>query len=507
MNKRIIPILIALLVFSSVPAFAKVEKEGRLWQDESVYSIMIDRFNNGDTQNDIDVNAKDPLAYNGGDFQGIIDRLDYIHDMGFTAIRLTPIFDNAKNGYHGFWVTDFYKVDEHFGSMKTFQKLVKEAHKRKMKVLIDFVTNNVAENHPWVSDSGKQDWFHPKQNIVDWNNQQEIENGWVDGLPDLKQENPEVSKYLIDSAKWWIEKTDIDGYSLPDINHVPLRFWGDFSTAVKKEKKGFFLMGIPSKSTPVDVKKYQASGIDGLFDFNRSQELRKAFATTDISLPAESTDFNEKKSLLMANFLDNENTVRFTRDIVDKRQFPGSRWKTALTYLYTTPGIPVFYYGTEIALNGGEIPDNRKQMNFRTEKDLIDYITNIGRLRNELPSLTRGTFEMLYSKNGMIVYKRMYKGETIVTAINNTNKSQKVTLTAEQLEGNKELRGLLEGDLVRSHDNKYILILDRDKSEIYALTEKSGINMTLVGSLIVVYILVFVFLFLILKRRKRNKIE
>ncbi|MED4206101.1 alpha-amylase family glycosyl hydrolase [Neobacillus mesonae] len=510
MKRRIIPILIAMLLFSAFPAYAKVEKDGRLWQDESVYSIVVDRFNNGDIKNDVDVDATNPLAYNGGDFQGIIDKLDYIHDMGFTTIRLTPIFDNAKSGYHGYWVTDFYKTDEHFGSLKTFQKLIKEAHKRKMKVILDFVTNNVAPSHPWVSDTGKQKWFHPKQAIKDWDNQQQIENGWVDGLPDLNQENPEVSKYLIDAAKWWVQKTNIDGYSLPEVNHVPLNFWSDFSKAVKKEKKDFFLLGIPSKTTSVDVNKYQAAGLDSVLDFGRSQDLRQVFAGTDQTVPAESTEFDKnQKAEQSANFLDNENTVRFTHDIVDKRQFPGSRWKTALTYLYTTPGIPVVYYGTEIALNGTDIPDNRRQMNFRAEKEMIDYITKIAELRNQLPSLTRGTFEMLYNKDGMIVYKRIYKGETSVVAINNTNKSQKVTLTADQLPGgkNKELRGLLEGDLVRSHKGQYILIQDRDHAEIYVLTEKTGINIPLVGSLTVVWILVFVFLYFILKRRKRNSID
>src|SRR4051812_31441509 len=116
-------LILLLLLNSSLPVHAAVEKEDRLWQDESIYSIMVDRFNDGDRNNDTNVNAKDPLAYNGGDIQGIIDKLDYIHEMGFTAIRLTPIFDNSKNGYHGFWVNDFYKVDEHFGTIKTFQTL------------------------------------------------------------------------------------------------------------------------------------------------------------------------------------------------------------------------------------------------------------------------------------------------------------------------------------------------------------------------------------------------
>ena len=111
--------------------------------------------------------------------------------------------------------------------------------------------------------------------------------------------------------------------------------------------------------------------------------------------------------------MDDPQSTRFTQDIVANKQFPGSRWKMALTYLYTTPGIPVVYYGSEIALNGGKAPDNHRQMNFRASKDLIDYLTKLSQLRQQLPSLTRGTFEKLYEKNGMVVYKRVYQNETV----------------------------------------------------------------------------------------------
>lgn len=114
---------------------------------------------------------------------------------------------------------------------------------------------------------------------------------------------------------------------------------------------------------------------------------------------------------------------------------------------------------------------------------------------------------MLYEKKGMVVYKRTYKGETSIVAINNTSKSQKVILSKEQVESGKELRGLLAGDIVRSHDNQYILILDRDNSEIYVLTDKSGANIPLISSMVIVYILVSIFLFIIIKRRKTKNAE
>ncbi|TDL62572.1 alpha-amlyase [Rhodococcus qingshengii] len=495
-------ILFCVFIFSAVPAYGATERETREWQDETVYSIMVDRFFNANTKNDIDANTLDPLAYNGGDFQGVIDKLDYLKDMGFTAIRLTSIFDNTAGGYHGYWVNDFKQPDEHFGTLKTFKKLVREAHQRDMKIIIDFVTNNVSLEHPWVKDTTKQDWFNEKTEINNSNNQDEIENGWVNGLPDLNQDNPDVKNYLLDAAKWWINETDIDGYSLPEVNHVPVAFWSDFSKEVKNEKENFFLIGITSANLTVDPDKYVMAGIDSITDYQHSEDLRNVFATTNQGF-SELNDNKVQKPELQPQFFDNEMTTRFTSDIVKNKHFPGSRWKTALTYIYSTPGIPIVFYGSEIALNGGEIPDNRQPMNFRTEKELIDYITKLGELRNQLPSLTRGSMEMLYEKDGMAVYKRVYQDETAIIAINNTSESQNVTLNKEHIEGGRELRGMLKGDLVRStDDNQYDLIIDRDEAEIYVLANKSGINLKLIGSLVVVYILFTIFIIKVRKRRK-----
>lgn len=502
MKKTLITlILFCIFIISTVPAYAEVETESREWQDETIYSIMVDRFFDANTKNNKDVNTLDPLAYNGGDFQGVMDKLDYLKDMGFTAIRLTSIFDNTAGGYHGYWVNDFYRPDEHFGSLKTFKKLVQEAHKRDMKVMIDFVTNNVSAEHPWVKDASKQNWFHEKSEISNLDNQEEIENGWVYGLPDLNQDNPEVKNYLLDAAKWWINETDIDGYSLPEVNHVPEAFWSDFSKKVKNEKENFFLLGITSTNTNVDLEKYENAGIDSLTDYQHSEDLRNVFASTNQAF-SKLNENKVQKPELQPQFFDNEMTTRFTSDIVKNKHFPGARWRTALTYIYSTPGVPVVYYGSEIALNGGDIPDNRQPMNFRTDKELIDYITKLGELRNKLPSLTRGSMEMLYEKDGMAVYKRVYQEETTIIAINNTSKSQNITLSNQQIDGDKELRGLLNGDLVRSNNNQYDLIIDRDEAEIYVLAKKSGINLPLVGSLVAVYILFTIF---ILKVRKRKR--
>jgi hypothetical protein len=207
----------------------------------------------------------------------------------------------------------------------------------------------------------------------------------------------------------------------------------------------------------------------------------------------------------MGNFMDNHDTVRFTRDAVQNRQHPGTRWKLALTYLYTAPGIPIVYYGSEIALDGGEDPDNRRQMSFRADKELIDYITKIGELRNDLPSLTRGALEVLYEKKGMAVFKRTYKDETAVIAINNTSNTQNITLTSEQLEEDKELRGLLANDLVRSNNGEYNLAIDREEAEIYVLADKTGLNIPYLLAMGAVYSAFFGFIFILIRKARKRK--
>ncbi len=187
-------------------------------------------------------------------------------------------------GYHGYWIEDFYQVDPHFGTLGDLKTLVKEAHKRDMKVILDFVANHVGYNHPWLHDPTKKDWFHPKKEIFDWNDQTQLENGWVYGLPDLAQENPEVKTYLIDAAKWWIKETDIDGYRLDTVRHVPKSFWQEFAKEVKSVKKDFFLLGEVWSDDPRYIAEYGKYGIDGFVDYPLYGAVKQSLARRDASL-------------------------------------------------------------------------------------------------------------------------------------------------------------------------------------------------------------------------------
>ncbi|MGE6260230.1 alpha-amylase family glycosyl hydrolase [Heyndrickxia sporothermodurans] len=485
--------LMAILCFYSLPAHAEV-KENRNWQDETIYFLMIDRFNNGDSKNDQNINVLDPLSFQGGDFQGIIDKLDYLKDLGFTTVMLTPIFKNDDKGYDGYRIIDFYKTDEHFGSIKEFKKLVDEVHKRNLKIIIDFPTNQVSTESPLVNEPDKKDWFKEKA---------------TEHVFAIDHNNPDVNKYLIDAAKWWITKTNIDGYLLSNANQSPTQFWKQFSTAVKSTKKDFYLLGDINTKDVKLMKNYQQAGLDGTLDYRLNQPLRDAYSTIDQSmkpvLAIEEENKNNLNSTVMGAFFDNHYMKRFTRDMVKTNQFPGTRWKLALTYLYTQEQIPIVYYGSEIAIDGGNVPDNRKMMNFRTEKELIDYMTMIGRVRQQQPALTKGSMKVLYEKDGMIVYKRQYKDETNIVAINNTGQTQVVKLTTDQINNNKEeFRGLLNGGVVRAEKGTFKLALERETSEIYNVVDKTGINFMFIAALILIWVVFFAFIFIVKKRGKRK---
>lgn len=487
--------ILILLTFQNVLPAVAAEKEERKWQDESIYYLMIDRFYNGSQTNDHKVDMNDQNAYHGGDFQGIIGQLDYIRNMGFTSIALTPVFANEDGGYHGFWVNDFYKTDEHFGTLEQLKTLVDEAHKRDMKVIMDLDVYHVGPHHSWLTDTNKRDWF--------------ITNVGQE-LPELNLDNPETKQYMIDTAKWWIAEADIDGYRLYSVSEVPGHFWKDFSKEVKSSKPDFYLVGDVKDGDSLLLSDDLDLDFDGWMNYPLNKELKKVFVQPDISFSPliSSLERNEKEGqdiYGLANFMDNEQIVRFTNDLVNKNEHPGPRWKQALTFLYTTPGVPIVYYGSEIALNGGEGSKNHEQMNFRTDKELSDYIAKIGELRTKLPSLTRGTMEVLYEENGAAVYKRVYENETAVIAINNTTKTQTISISADKLEDEKELRGLLNGDLVRSADKEYMITIDRDMSEIYVLNEKTGINISYILAMSAVLISFTIFMILVWRKSKANE--
>ncbi|MGM9988267.1 MAG: alpha-amylase family glycosyl hydrolase [Bacillaceae bacterium] len=509
MGKNILALLLVpFLLFSCLPVQA-AEKEERTWQDEIIYYLMIDRFNNGDTSNDYDVNPNDPYGYHGGDLKGIISKLDYIKDFGFTTIWITPVVSNEEKGYHGYWTKDFYKVDKHFGTMEDMKKLVKAAHKRGLKVIVDQEVNHVGATNPWLKDEAKRDWFHEQKEIENSNNQTELEKAWLMSLPDLNTENEEVQTYLFDMVKWWITETNIDGMRLNSVKYIPKDFWTKLTKEVKSIKKDFFLIGDVSFDDEKAIASYESTGIESFLNFPYYNAITDAFVKPNTSAGNLYNVWKKDQQYfqnpyVLGNFIDNEDVVRFSRQAKLAGEYPPSRLKLALAYLYSSPGIPIVYYGTEIALDGGETPDNRRLMDFKTDENFSKYVKKLAEIRKQLPALRYGDFEMLIDKQGLSVFKRTYEGKSAVIIINNTTKDQTIHLTNEQLAENKELRGLLEDDIIRSTKDGYDVFVQREKANIYSLNERTGINKGFVAAVIAVYCSFMVFLFLLWKRGKKK---
>lgn len=451
-------LLLFSLIFTTVTVQAD-EVEDRKWEDEIIYSLIVDRFYNGNSENDFEVNMKDINSYNGGDFAGIEKRLDYLKDMGFTVIQLSSIFENEDGGYHGQWITDYYSPEQHFGTMKEFNKLVKAAHDKGMKIILEFPV-----------------------------------------LPNYS--NTDIQ----DAAKWWVENTEIDGYKIPNVKSRSIEFWKQFIEIMKQENENFYVSAQDKVLSDTDMKALYSAGFDGVSTISLVQPLRDAFSNTNKSAQSllELTKENSDLSGIQEVFFDNKDTTRFTRDMVESGAFPGSSWKLALTYLYTQPSVPVIFYATEIAVNGGEAPENIPLMNFRTDEELIDFITDLGKVRQEQPALTRGSMDILHEDNGLIAFKRQYESDTVVVVINNTDVDQNFIIPASDLEDEKELRGLLGTDLVRSDNGEYKIFIDREGMEIYKLTDKSGINVWFIIALFAVFGSFILFMYIAWKRGKNR---
>ncbi|MRC01795.1 alpha-amylase [Bacillus thuringiensis] len=413
-------------MFVPIHTFADEKRE---WRDEVIYSIMIDRFNNGEPKNDKQLEVGNLEGYQGGDIRGIIKRLDYIKEMGFTTVMLSPLFESGK--YDGLDVRNFKKVNEHFGTDNDVKELVKEAHAKGMKVVFQFP---LGENE----------------------------------------------RQVIDAMKWWIKEVDLDGSYVIHSEKKPRSFWDNAQKDMQVIKKDFRIM----------TKE------DGEYN----EKIVESFSKADVSV--KSLYDVSKKEGEFVTFLDDQETKRYARIAKENMYYPPSRLKLALTYLLTSPGIPNFYYGTEIALDGGSVPDNRRLMDFKSDEKFMQHITKLGELRQARPSLRRGTFELLYDKSGMSILKRKYKDEVTLVAINNTKETQKVSLPAGAIGEKQELRGLLQDEIIREGNGKFYLVLKREESNVYKVNGETGVNWLFISLIVGVNVLFIAFLIAVKRKRR-----
>src|SRR6478736_531929 len=402
--KRTSMLLILLLLFGS-SASAQDHKDIR---DEVIYSLMINRFYNGSEQNDRNVNYERSDAYYGGDLQGIAQKLDYIQEMGFTAVLLTPFMENDETGYHGYAVTNHYKIDDHFGTLKDLQNLVKKAHERNIKIM------------------------------------------------------------------------DPSFLLIGEINGQPL----------KKNEQADSL------------------GVDLLVDRTLAEATAATFSGTNRPQKMLYDKWGKRSNQPLANFLDDVHSTRFTAQALKSENHPGARTKQGLSYLYTSPSVPIVFYGTEIALNGGKGAENYGMMNFLANPDIIDHLKKLAELRAKSPSLRKGSFTLVSEQKGVAVYKRRYKDETTFVVINNTKETSVINVPLKKVGKENELRGLITEGIIRPVDDVYNISSEPETTNVYKVVNKSGFNIGYIAAVAAVYTGFGLFLYKASsKRRKEKKIS
>ncbi|UFU00535.1 alpha-amylase [Radiobacillus kanasensis] len=481
--KRILAgiVSVSLFLLSTTSVYGE-EKVNNPWTKESIYYILIDRFQNANSQNDFDINVNNPDAYHGGDIQGIIEKLDHIQELGFTTINLSPIMANSESGYHGYWTEDLSQVEEHFGTLDDLKALVQEVHDRDMKIVLDFSPWYVSANHPWLDEDDKQEWFLPNRNVA---TDDTFQRPWLEGLPVLNTDNEQAGEYVLEAAEYWVKETGVDGYRLYVDDEVSRTFIATLTERLKAVDPSFLIM------TEVENLTNYPTGYDGTITKELYQSMSNTFQSAGQPLETLYDQWIESSSSIgeqtvPVGLIDSHETVRFTREAVLQKQNPITRWKLALTFLYTTPVIPVVYQGTDIPMdNGVSEPDHRVAQLNGGDEELRAHIEQLNAIRKQFPVLTNGSFEKVASEGAMSLFKRTNGKQTIYIAINNDVSTKVIEL--EELDSNQQLRGLLLDNIVRQSDQGvHKIALERETADIFLVQEDTGMNWAFISFVILV---------------------
>lgn len=407
-------------------------------QGEVIYQILVDRFADGDPSNNADVNKDDLRAWHGGDLKGIQARIPYLKSLGVTTLWLTPVYtQQAKNsfgtaGYHGYWPEDFRNVDPHFGTLSDFENLVKTLKDNGMKIILDQVINHTG--YEATLPKTKPEWFQGPGCEKLGNNDVYCP---LSGLPDLKQDNPEVKKFLLDNALFW-KNLGVDGFRYDAIKHVPEGFMKDL--VAQDKQNGVFTLGEVFETVSVQkVASYQKLGFTSVFDFplreaiNQSVMKGAGFTAVRSILQQDKEYVNPAE---LAIFLDNHDVARFASGNLFEAEGV-NRTRYGIRALMTLRGIPVVYQGTEIAMRGGNDPDNRRDMRFPeswtdTEKATFEVARKAIEVRKSSEALNKGTLQLLdvpgvYSEE-LLLFIRQSGTEKVLVAWHNGKERRTISL-------------------------------------------------------------------------------
>jgi len=481
------------------------------WHDGIIYSLMIDRFNDGDKSLNNPVvhdSLSDKANYMGGDLQGVIDKLnsDYFNNLGINTIWISPVYDNPNiafreypkphrwySGYHGYWPISSTRVEEKFGTMKKLKELVNTAHKHNIKILLDFVSNHVHKNHPYYQNH--KDWFGTldlpdgRKNIRFWD-EFRLTTWFEPYLPSFDYLGSQTAlDTMTQNALWWLKETGADGFRHDAVKHVPNKFWRELTKKLKREieipeNKPLYQVGETFGSYDL-ISSYVNNGqLSGQFNFNLYDVALPTFINKDASFSSLDKEMLKTFSVygplhLMSNIMDSHDKNRFMAYAdgdLDVSQWsaieegwnnppkvdnPDNYKKLILymAYMNTIPGIPVIYYGSEFGMTGASDPDNRRMMRFGNELSQYEQVTmkevsKIIKLRGEHTALRYGDYYKLIADKNIYAYIRSDLNERIVVVLNKNKKSEKRNLIFPNVYKTSKLVSLIDGSSIEVLDNK-----------------------------------------------------
>ncbi len=492
---------------------------------DAIYLLMPDRFANGNPDNDSKpgmlekANRENPNGRHGGDIQGISEHLDYIAGLGFSALWINPLVENnnPEYSYHGYAITDFYKIDPRFGTNTDYVNLVDKAHQKDIKVIIDMVFNHCSIYHWFIQDLPDADWIHqfdeftrsnfrastimdPYASDYDLN---KMLTGWFDKqMADLDQRNPLLATYLIQNSIWWIEYAGIDGIRVDTQPYSYKEFISEWAKAIFLEYPDFSIVGEAWLQKEAFTAYFEAetpnrdgydSNIPSVTDFPLNMALNKAFVEKDSWTEGLARIYYVlAQDFLYANpdnnliFLDNHDLTRFYSNM--NQDF--AAWKMGVAALLTLRGIPSVYYGTELLMTGkeheghgfirqdfpGGWPSDERNaftQEGRTEAEnqAYNYIKKLISWRKTQPAVLSGKLKHFVPDNNTYVFFRYNAKSSIMIAFNNS-KNELKALGADRfrecLQGYSYATNVITGETVHYLDSftlapKSVLILELKK--------------------------------------------
>ncbi|EOA6542892.1 TPA: alpha-amylase family glycosyl hydrolase [Vibrio vulnificus] len=471
------------------------------FRQETIYFVFLDRFSDGDASNNAGRNPAtyDPnnlKKYVGGDLRGLINQLPYLKSLGVTAIWITPPVDNADNldvnggaAYHGYWGKDFFRVDEHFGTLDDFKELIAKMHSAEynMKLVLDYAPNHSNGNDEneygalyrdgqYITDynadvAAGTNWYHHNGGVTDWNNWYQVRNHNLFNLSDFDQSDESVYQYLLDGSKFWID-AGVDAIRIDAIKHMDKSFIQQWTTDIYNYSKtlgreGFYFFGewfgaSANTTTGIDGYAIDYANTSGsaLLDFGFRDTMERVLANRPgNSMKTLNNYLETRKSVFTSDdwqvvFMDNHDMARISTALrSDASTFgPGNnesggnqteafakqRVNLGLVATMTVRGIPAIYYGTEhytanFTQNAfgqvGSDPYNREKMpSFNQDTEAFKIIQALTALRKQSLAIQRGSYTQRWVNDDVLVYERQ-EGDDVVTVALNRGPATSITVS------------------------------------------------------------------------------